>query len=154
MRISKNRYSLFGSQWDRLEEVKSGDVYLWTDTWVSENGSCENKENGCITRNYFNTELPPDGAPRFRDQADKNVFTIYPNPNAGDFKLTLKGDWLGRYEMAIYDVNGKKWWANTFRKDGFQWSKRFESLNIPPGLYFAVLTNENGTRFHQKIVIH
>ena len=74
---------------------------------------------------------------------------IYPNPNGGTFTLELPNE-LNAYDLQIALVNavGKEVNLNVERNG----SSLQLSTQAVPGVYFLILSSENGS-FYQKVVV-
>ena len=77
-------------------------------------------------------------------------FAIYPNPNNGSF--TVRGKNLsGAYQMAIYDLRGRKIYQKQAVANGGNWIENVE-LQVQSGMYLIELSGE-GTKTVKKFVV-
>lgn len=80
---------------------------------------------------------------------ESDAFSIYPNPNSGDFTIKLKDVTGGN--IAIYDATGRLVWKEEI-PDGNNEMK--VSKTFSAGIYEVVVTNNYGNKNVNKLVIH
>ncbi len=76
---------------------------------------------------------------------------LSPNPNDGQFKLSIKDFETGNLKMEIIDVMGRIIESENLNIDNNNWSKDYE-LDLPDGMYFLKLSSEKRMRSIQFIV--
>ena len=100
----------------------------------------------CFTKTYY-TPLPTELAPQ-------NDFSIYPNPNAGTFKLEIDYETLGSFELSLYDILGHECarlpLTKSLRTESFQISVS----SLMRGTYVAMIKFPDGNQLIKKMVIY
>lgn len=76
-------------------------------------------------------------------------FSIYPNPNTGDFVIANLGNEKG--SIAIYNLLGEEVFSSEIGANPQQTIQ--QKGNLKPGTYLAVFTNKTGV-FSQKMVVN
>lgn len=83
------------------------------------------------------------------ENIDNELFTITPNPNAGDFTLHFSTV-LGQVEVTLYDVQGRQVACQSGRTvDEFHWNLE----GLPSGMYYVKAVSE-GKSLVRKVVIN
>lgn len=78
------------------------------------------------------------------EEVAKDVI-VYPNPTSNRIRITSSK--INITEIAIYDLEGKKVWENSYTND-------FIDLKIfGKGIYFAVIRDEEGRSIRKKIIV-
>lgn len=79
---------------------------------------------------------------------------VFPNPNHGEFKLTLEGLSSGEsIEMAVYNDAGSKVWNKTDLSTGTGYYEKFSMPELAPGIYFLQVSTSNNN-YYKKLMIH
>lgn len=78
--------------------------------------------------------------------------SIYPNPNAGQFKLQVKGEKPDLYELRIRDALGREVW----NQQGFssESSQQIDFQRNAPGVYFLEFIPSSGNLKTIRLVVH
>ena len=86
------------------------------------------------------------------DFAGLEVFQVFPNPNTGQFTLTLEGQPLGLLDLTIYNVIGQNMFAEQLNFNTTSVIREYDFSDWAAGIY--VLHIGAGSRsIYQKIVI-
>jgi hypothetical protein len=88
--------------------------------------------------------------PPISDENKTDLFSLYPNPNAGDFVVNLSKDWLG-CEYQLMDAVGQVVAIGQLREPRNELS--FSSKNLSEGIYHFRLTLEGAILEKVNIVI-
>jgi hypothetical protein len=78
----------------------------------------------------------------------KESVKFYPNPTTGKVTITFPPATIFPCELLLTDISGRV-------ADKFILTSKTQPIditNLKPGLYFARLTNDNGSRFIGKII--
>jgi len=79
-------------------------------------------------------------------------FTIYPNPNTGQFNIELPADYEYVDKVLISDVIGGR--VNQLYHDLDERTLQVDFTSSAPGIYICTLVYRNGTKAVQKFIIH
>lgn len=78
--------------------------------------------------------------------------SVYPNPNNGDFQLSLENVYSGEYMLAVRNIIGQ-----TVYQDVLDVSGNYDGLvslsNLESGIYFLDITNSNGEKSVIKFIV-
>jgi hypothetical protein len=155
-KVSKNGYAVFGDENLTLKlERNIGGVlnpgaFLWADTWFKVGNTCTYEDAKCPTRNYYNASVPPKNTPRSTE--DKNECTIFPNPSNGSFILSVEGDWVGNYDVDIFDYTGSIVTSGiSMYKYLFRTELPLNIESLQEGLYIVRLKNSEGISKFYKV---
>lgn len=81
--------------------------------------------------------------------ANKMFFSVYPNPNKGNFNINFESK--GNFEIGLYDVLGNKVYENSVE------NKSLVSLNLADvlskGYYMLRIKDQNGDEITRKLLI-
>lgn len=157
-RISESGFALFANEWDKLDKIMgiNQDIgyYLWVDKWWPDNdGNCSNQLESCITRTYFNSSLPPVGAPRSSLDSETISLTLFPNPNDGSFNITMDNEYIGEYQVNIMDSYGRVVWHGSFDKAESIFSQSIQIAGLSSGMYFLYVKDTDGRMGVRKMVV-
>lgn len=83
--------------------------------------------------------------------AGKEVFTMYPTINDGNFKVFAKNT-LGNAKMTVFDIKGQQVYAKDVNFGGNQ-EQSISMPNVGPGVYIVNVVGENNTKSSGKIII-
>ena len=79
-------------------------------------------------------------------------FTLYPNPNKGNFTIQFKSDSMNAIQVYVFDVLGKRVYSNTFDKTAY-FNQNIQLSNFSSGVYFvSVIEGEHRTV--KKIIVN
>ncbi|MDA6068189.1 M12 family metallo-peptidase [Flavobacterium sp. AC] len=79
-------------------------------------------------------------------------FTLYPNPNKGNFTIQFKSDAINTIQVFIYDILGKKVYYDFFEKTAY-FNQNIQLSNISSGVYFVTVL-EGNKRTVKKIIVN
>lgn len=98
-----------------------------------------------ISDNFFNIQNMSV------DEFSPNVFSIYPNPNNGEFTLTSDGTITGEINLVVYDIQGRIITQQSFDASGKM--EKTLRLNSPQaGIYLLQISND-GKVMTKKIIV-
>ena len=97
--------------------------------------------------NIFITHFEP--LPLSNTSFKENLFTIYPNPNNGNFTIKMKNEIIDNYLLELYDVLGKKLKMQTLNSS----ETKIQTTNLSKGIYIAKITNSENISYTTKIVV-
>ena len=83
---------------------------------------------------------------------DKIKFSIYPNPNNGEFKLNLVSDKSSDFELSIHNILGEKVYNETLQPEGST-SKSINLSHLQKGIYSLTITDKTNKKHVEKIII-
>jgi subtilisin-like proprotein convertase family protein len=63
-------------------------------------------------------------------------FSLYPNPNNGDFNIQFNSTSSENIELSIYDVRGRQIYLNTYTNNGF-FNENIQLNNLQSGIYLV-----------------
>jgi hypothetical protein len=72
-------------------------------------------------------------------------FALYPNPNDGNFRVTLTSNKAARYSFDIIDMTGRLVYQSNEEYQAGTNIKEFALLNVKEGLYFVRISQNNKT---------
>ena len=110
-------------------------------------------QNGdCYTKVYYNG---PYANRRGIPAATDNIvqLQVFPNPNKGNFEIALKGNIYGNIEARIYNSLGQAVFMKKFVKMEPEVNEKFNTNNLPGGLYFLVLYSSDLKKVVTRFVI-
>lgn len=81
-----------------------------------------------------------------------NGFTVYPNPNTGDFNISFNNSLTGLATVKILNTTGKELYSKTLNINNSAAIESFSVLNLSSGLYFIRVETNTGTTT-QKLII-
>jgi hypothetical protein len=94
----------------------------------------------------FITHFEPN--PLSTESFNSNSFSIYPNPNNGEFNVKFNSSKFANSTLEIFDVLGKKLHIQTLAND----ETTIKTENFAKGIYLVNLTQENQT-ITTKIIV-
>ena len=97
-----------------------------------------------IVNNFNETTLSNN------DFDKKNSFTLYPNPNKGDFTI-LFADYLSSFSVNVVDQSGRIVFDNKYDTQ-LDLEQNISLENIASGIYFVKVSSDQGTMV-KKIVV-
>jgi hypothetical protein len=80
-----------------------------------------------------------------------DVIKIIPNPNNGNFEVTIEGGSNEQFQLALYNSLGESVYQSSESADGTAYYKNLQLQNINPGIYFLHIQSGN-KRWMEKIV--
>jgi uncharacterized repeat protein (TIGR01451 family) len=80
-------------------------------------------------------------------------FALYPNPNNGNFWVTLTSNKAARYSFEIIDMTGRLVYQSNEEYEAGTNIKEFALLNVKGGLYFVRILQNNKTIKSMRIVL-
>ena len=79
-----------------------------------------------------------------------NFFSVYPNPNDGDFFVVNDGK-TENVKLTVLDIQGKNVYNTLFNLN--KGAKEFISLeNLDSGMYIVVINTDNGRSMHNIVI--
>ena len=103
--------------------------------------------NPAIRLNFGNALLVGDEEKKLSEVK----FNIAPNPNNGEFRLTLNSNYAVSYNLMIRNLLGQDVHAETISANGVQ-TKQLNLSHLEKGIYFVSLENQN-ERLVKKVII-
>ncbi len=89
------------------------------------------------------------------DLDNEEVFTVYPNPNRGLFKVRLATEYqLGEVTIQIHDVTGRIILTDQLYSQGENLERSYDLSSVSPGTYFIRLLTEPGVLTRSIIIGH
>jgi len=76
---------------------------------------------------------------------ENSIFSIYPNPNNGEFTISMNVD--GNFDVEIINMNGQKIMAGSFSGQS-----TIDMNEQPKGVYFVRISNTTSTSIHKVII--
>lgn len=80
------------------------------------------------------------------------AFTLYPNPNKGNFTIQFKSDSINRVQIYVHDVLGKKVYSNTFDNTDY-FNQNIQLSNVSSGIYLVTVV-DGDRRTVKKIIVN
>jgi hypothetical protein len=80
-------------------------------------------------------------------------FALYPNPNDGNFRVTLTSNKAARYSFEIIDMTGRLVYQSNEEYQAGTNIKEFALLNVKEGLYFVRISQNNKTIKSMRVVL-
>ncbi len=110
------------------------------------------QNRSCYTRVYYNG--------RYANRVAEPIVTdttvqlkVFPNPNKGFFKISLKGNIYGLIDAKIYNSLGQLVLSKDFTKTIPEVEETFNTNNLPAGIYFLELRRSYLNRIVAPFVI-
>lgn len=97
--------------------------------------------------NFFIAKFDP--LPLSTNQNSINQFSIFPNPNNGNFSITFKDLLIENWKLELYNTVGGK----VLTKNLNSTHTNIETNNLSKGLYIVKITNSENISFNTKIVV-
>ena len=116
---------------------------LHTATFIATN------TNGADTAQYTLTTSYCTGVNQL---TQSNLISVYPNPNNGNFVISVTGDARGKVTMSLFNNIGQNVYQNSYTKDADVITADCSLQNLAKGIYYLQITTE-GTNTVQKIVV-
>jgi hypothetical protein len=112
---------------------ESGKTYYWAVRGIAENGETVWSESRAFTCGVE----PPGGTPSLLK------VSVYPNPGRiGDIKVAIDPEKDAKIMVRLDDINGNMIAAKeTFSSDGLPVTVTFSGLDLPGGIYMAIITS-------------
>ena len=84
--------------------------------------------------------------------AESNVIGVYPNPNNGNFTLSVTGQVRGKINMEVIDNIGNVVYQYAYNKDVDALTTECSLSTLSKGIYYVHVTTGNSSSV-QKLVI-
>jgi photosystem II stability/assembly factor-like uncharacterized protein len=84
--------------------------------------------------------------------SDNNIIGIYPNPNNGNFTLSVTGNARGKINLEVINSIGQMVYQSAYNKDADVMSTECMLNQVARGIYFVRITTESGSKV-EKLVI-
>ncbi|MCB0661785.1 MAG: T9SS type A sorting domain-containing protein [Saprospiraceae bacterium] len=81
--------------------------------------------------------------------SDEISMRVYPNPATDNIQFSIQGNNIENLSLCVYDTNGK----TVFKKNGFEKNIQLERKNLPAGLYFFSLHDDQNNRVSSGRII-
>lgn len=130
-----------GNEW--IEGVWVSDFYVYSEDYLSR----QNKELCMVDVRRIEihyTTTPEPGYDVKEHPTEKEFFTVHPNPTTGMFTVT--GENLQQAE--VFNMLGQKLLGVKGKGDELH----IDMADLPAGVYFVTITNEEGRRCVRKVV--
>ena len=85
--------------------------------------------------------------------ADPLQLILHPNPNEGEFNITLAGGLFGNYRATIIDNVGRIVHRGQFEKTTYESKIEMNHSNLSNGIYFLQLRDQEGNYFNLKFIV-
>jgi len=123
---------------------EAGKTNYWAVRGIAPNGEIVWSES----RSFYMGREEPAGNPSLLKAA------VYPNPgNMADIKIAIDPETGGKIIIRLIDVSGTIVAADeTYSQDGLPVIVSFPGLDLPPGIYLAVITSET-EKVVKKVVV-
>lgn len=79
-------------------------------------------------------------------------FTLYPNPNKGNFTIRFESDSVNRVQVFVHDILGKKVYSNSFDQT-LHFNQNIQLSNVSSGLYLVTIL-DGDRRTVKKIIVN
>jgi YVTN family beta-propeller protein len=111
------------------------------------------RKGDCYSRVYYNG--PYSFARVAPSPPDENTIRLklVPNPNAGVFDLNLDGNIYGDIQATIYNALGQPVFTLTFSKTALGIRQRFNTGQLPGGLYYLKINSSDLKRAQTRFII-
>ena len=96
--IPGETYQAFSATGDAIRAYDENRIY-WVQTWNTAGGDCGTPECGTIS-------IRTEKAEQLAEQED--IFSIYPNPNQGNFKVKVNNMPKASYQLKVVDMFGRE----------------------------------------------
>jgi len=148
-----------------INTSQNGNTYLWTFSDGQQstiaNPTIFFTENGdytatlAVTNNCGTTEINQSftiDVNALNEIDGIEEWSVFPNPNAGDFTLNLNGNAALDLNLTVFDVFGKAIYFDKIRKQSGVFSKKITLHDVSSGLYFLKIENDEGVIFEKMIL--
>jgi hypothetical protein len=121
-----------------------GKIYYWAVRGIAPNGEIVWSDS----RSFSVGGQEPAGNPSLLKAA------VYPNPgNMSDMRIAIDPEKSGTIMIRLIDINGAMLAVKeTYSPDGLPVTVSFPGLDLPPGIYLAVITSET-EKVVKKLVV-
>lgn len=124
-------------------EFSAGD---WTLTVVDDFDAAD---GGSIDE--FTLELCVSGTLSTLEFSFDNAFSVYPNPNNGEFTVTLSNPISDKIEIELFDINGRRIYTRSYKSiNDFNASIKLD--NVQSGIYLINI-KDGTTQTTRKLII-
>jgi len=153
---------------DYFEVEVSTDLFSWSEvSHANAAGNSTSKREYAIVDNlsrglryYRLVQVDFDGEQRIYDPISLNcgdsesVFLIYPNPTSGDFVVSIQNEkFSGEIAVTLHTADGKLISTKTSEAKAGVQSIYFENNQLPAGIYFVRIADEQGNELVGKVVV-
>lgn len=89
------------------------------------------------------------------DQESQQALEVFPNPNTGEFSLSMDFAEAAKIDVMIVDLQGRKVMEFTEEVSAGQWQKALDmrDLDAANGLYKVILRSDNGQRYSASLML-
>ncbi|MEL6833889.1 MAG: T9SS type A sorting domain-containing protein [Bacteroidota bacterium] len=109
------------------------------EVWVEDANGCRSSTIVDVLVNVFEVEQPTLD------------FTLYPNPNTGQFFLRLEQEQASDITIQVFDARGRLIQRELHQNTGLVFAKQFDLTALPAGVYQLLL--DNGVQFGRTKVV-
>jgi len=113
--------------------------------WEGDPTLCENSFDGEVEDYTINVQ-----ATLAIEEFGFDSFSVYPNPNKGDFTIKLNSSESSKINVEVYDIRGRVIYKNIYKESG-DFSEKINLNHINSGMY--ILTVSDGLRKSTKKII-
>lgn len=142
-------FNLTGVQMNATDIVKSVNVEMVVSRFDDKDG------NNYPVLLYSNTvEFRLDSlvdVEQVGEQTSKNKVTLFPNPARDYIQLAMQGEDFGRYEVRIFDLQGRLVKEDILLKDQAEAIQKFAIEQLQSGMYIVDISRKN-ERFVSKFI--
>jgi hypothetical protein len=108
--------------------------------------------NGCETMSYYNFHPHPHII-GIEEQQAIDGFTLFPNPNQGNFRVEMISQYQGPLEVSVLDATGRQVGQYQLFKPSLYFTKSFSLPGLTQGLYIVKISSRSGFVSSEKMIV-